>query len=313
MKQLISSWRESLAFFLSSNLSQFLLVTLNAFKYMWLTLLSIWFELITIISLIVAAYFAYTPKAHTFISSGLFLFAYTSLFMLIIRAIRPSVDYKDINYFKSGRSIIYKIFSFLFIFIYYPFCFLYSHPTWEDNTLLIIAFTWLLMPIAKPSLEKQISIIFFGIVFINILLHYIPIGSYFIILKQDHVILILRRLILEFLMIDENLLFKSIGILGYFVSPFVIFLTLFIMDAQKTAIDYIKAFKRAFIMLIYNYPFCFIVYNLLRLFIISLYLFNHIYFIAILLLAGFILPMYNCFITNFYIKRIHDQFLLYYR
>ncbi len=113
---------------------------------------------------------------------------------------------------------------------------------------------------------------------------------------------------------------EALGIMTVFLSPFIIVWILFMLDAKKEVWAYVKTFGRAILMLAYNYPFFLIVYGILRLIISGGYLLGillsrfipqlHILGWLILLLA--VIPYFVCVITNFYVKRIHEQFNLYY-
>ncbi len=100
-----------------------------------------------------------------------------------------------------------------------------------------------------------------------------------------------------------------------FLSPFTIIWVLFMLDTQKTFIQYVKSFFRALGMMIYNYPFFLVTYAALRLtlaggFFLSRYIPAPV---GWLVLLAVVLPLYIAFITNFYVKRLHDQLGLYYR
>ena len=100
-----------------------------------------------------------------------------------------------------------------------------------------------------------------------------------------------------------------------FLSPFIIVWVLFMLDAQKTVMQYIKSFFRALTMMIYNYPFFLITYTIIRLmlaggFFLARYMQAPLGWV--LLLAVFF-PLYIAFITVFYVKRLHEQFSLYYK
>ncbi len=114
---------------------------------------------------------------------------------------------------------------------------------------------------------------------------------------------------------------EALGAAAIFLSPFVVVWTLFMCDAQKTPWQYIKAFGRALTMLVYNYPFFLVVYEIIRLTLAGIYLVSRFVITAYpplgivgwVLLLAFFLPLYVCFITNVYVKRLHDQMSLYYK
>jgi hypothetical protein len=102
-------------------------------------------------------------------------------------------------------------------------------------------------------------------------------------------------------------------------SPLLILTILFIRDSQFTPWNFLKAMGRAVLMLINNYPFFLGVYFLFRLILsvgniisvlLSPYIFVDVIFWALLILLVY--PYFICLITNFYVKRLHEQFSLYY-
>ncbi len=105
-----------------------------------------------------------------------------------------------------------------------------------------------------------------------------------------------------------------------FFSPLVILWVLFILDARVSVSQYLKAFWRAVIMMVYNYPFFVIVFEIVRLTLAACYFIGNYFcsrcdglpLIGWLILLFVFLPYYVCFITNMYIKRVHEQFNLYY-
>lgn len=118
-------------------------------------------------------------------------------------------------------------------------------------------------------------------------------------------------------------LFVSRFISSFLIS-WVVFAVLFWLDAQTTAQDYLVSGVRAGILVIYNYPFCFGAYLMLSLLIglvnlISAFLGLDADAIPLLrviirmagLMGSYI--VYIAMLTNFYIKRVHDQFTLYYQ
>ena len=92
------------------------------------------------------------------------------------------------------------------------------------------------------------------------------------------------------------------------------------LDAKNDVWAYIKAFGRAVLMLAYNYPFFLIGYAVLRLLIAGGYLLTvplitwvpQLAVVGWALLILVVIPYWICFITNFYVKRLHEQYTLYY-
>ncbi len=95
----------------------------------------------------------------------------------------------------------------------------------------------------------------------------------------------------------------------------------FVYDAQETFKEQFMALARSLIMFVYNYPFFFLTFAIV-------YIFNYCFNILVtitfrnsvvelvlrqLFFYMIVFPVYSALITNFYIKRIHEQFSLYYR
>lgn len=113
--------------------------------------------------------------------------------------------------------------------------------------------------------------------------------------------------------------FIGLGLYPLLLSSVSIILTLFIHDARKSVCDFIASIWRACKFWIYNYPFFFIVNLLGRLAFIVLLEINGLIPDSYYIIPGltvflfiFLVPLYICAITNFYIKRIHEQFVIYY-
>lgn len=109
------------------------------------------------------------------------------------------------------------------------------------------------------------------------------------------------------------------GILLY-LSPFVIFFLLFILDSDKTIRSFLFSGVRALKMVLYNYPFCFVTFTvLLSLFLMVKWLIA--FFISVIptywhsvsyVFIVLLLPLPICFFTTLYIKKLHEQFVLYF-
>ena len=112
---------------------------------------------------------------------------------------------------------------------------------------------------------------------------------------------------------------EHLGVFTSFLSPFLIIWMLFFFDAQHSFWTPIESFVRALGMFLYNYPFFLVTYAVMRALLILGYLlvsslgdFPVLSWGAFLLLFGVVVPYWICFTTNFYIKRMHEQFSLYY-
>ncbi len=109
-----------------------------------------------------------------------------------------------------------------------------------------------------------------------------------------------------------------------FLSPFFVFALLFMLDSGSKVGAFWQSLVRALKMIVYNYPFCVISYS------VTLFIAFLVYrVVGMPLLVGFlgkkvltvigytvcygiIVPVFVCWLTNFYCKRVHEQFQLYY-
>jgi hypothetical protein len=106
-------------------------------------------------------------------------------------------------------------------------------------------------------------------------------------------------------------------VVALYTSPLLTFLLLFMLDSNGSISDVFQSIIRAFKMVIYNYPFCIIMFIVFivcstigQMLIVQFFGINS--FLLSSLVTNLILPIPLCILTNFYIKRLHDQFGLYY-
>ncbi len=113
-----------------------------------------------------------------------------------------------------------------------------------------------------------------------------------------------------------------------YISPFWMMLIFSSLDSENTTISQIKAIWRGIKMVFYNYPFLFIMtiiikYGLLftRNFMLTILMWlpmmsgvvsGRIMHIMADDLATLILPIFFCFVSNFYIKQVHEEFKRYF-
>ncbi len=124
----------------------------------------------------------------------------------------------------------------------------------------------------------------------------------------------------NFLMINSLFTNSYFNPALYIISPFLVFFMLFLMDSKKELKSYFSSGYRAFKMFIYNYPFCFIAYNVFKVTNIAIekilyYLLPQTPALLIFYLILFLItiPFYLVFMTNFYVNQIHTKFNLYYK
>ena len=99
----------------------------------------------------------------------------------------------------------------------------------------------------------------------------------------------------------------STWILDYMVNFILIFYTLFLIDNRLSFGAIIYAIIRSLKMLVYNLPFCGIVAVIMG--FIYTFLNTRIHYSVLQIV---ILPFFIALVTNFYIKRVHEQFKVYY-
>lgn len=143
-------------------------------------------------------------------------------------------------------------------------------------------------------------------------------------------------LLLPWLEFGFRLVVRQSGILGIvallMVGWFSAFFILFLLDSNASLKSVVYSLYRALKMVLYNFPFCFILAGVLTL-MYGLTSMLEIFLVDHLVSAGYInhdvrsfvfsnikmvvdlllfLPIVACFTTNYYIKRLHDQFNLYF-
>lgn len=106
-------------------------------------------------------------------------------------------------------------------------------------------------------------------------------------------------------------------ILPIYTSPLLSFMIFFYLDSRGGILDGFKSIWRALKMVIYNYPFCLLIYSALLFGTYYLqqlirYLFGPTNFLFSTLVGILTLVVPVCVWSVFYIKRLHDQFNLYY-
>lgn len=100
------------------------------------------------------------------------------------------------------------------------------------------------------------------------------------------------------------------GLLRAIIFPIEVFLILFWLDSRLNIKNFFLSIWRASKMYLFSLPFCFIffflpysVFLLIKYYVPFLFKYFNV----------FILLFYISFFTNFYIKRLHDQFKLYFK
>jgi hypothetical protein len=326
---LLSSWKESLSVFGATQFKLLMLATVKALKD---------FYSLCVQTPIFAIFFFIALAIQLLRLDNKLVQLITGLFItvLIINAFRPSVARKDSNYFNGivARGIGF-VFDIVFFVIFMPYAFIVGI---QGNYILVLAGFMLLLSMllvkfsrnsTMPSAIKSYR--FAYILYVIICLLYIVLLWYLIFSPQiinswrgSSVIDLLikaRSIFLQLLFINETWLFAKITTLAYFFSPFIIVMALFVADAQSGNLkEYVKAVGRAGLMIVYNYPFFLLLFLVACLVIYLLSAFGSFWpaypltrVFGMLLISTVLLPVYIGIIASFYIKRLHEQFQLYYR
>ena len=99
------------------------------------------------------------------------------------------------------------------------------------------------------------------------------------------------------------------------ISPLIVFSILFITDSSVSIKRFFVSIKRAFIMVVYNYPGCAIFYFIFRELLLGLTTGLNIIGLPLTIIDAImllLLPIPLVVFTCFYTKRLHDQFQRYF-
>lgn len=165
---------------------------------------------------------------------------------------------------------------------------------------------------------------FFCFICFSVLAYIIPYGLlYFgskIAIWTQKVHMLFYLILVPFLLIPLLLSFLvHPALLSIYASPLLAFVILFFLDTPGMVKDAFKSMARGFKMILYNYPFCFLIFllffagSLLSQWIV-LHFFGPCSVAAHLIspISNLLLPIPLSILTNFYTKRTHEQYGLYY-
>ena len=195
-------------------------------------------------------------------------------------------------------------------------------------SLLAAFYSTLIIRAARPSLEYKNAqywqqtlfadwIVFLAVLVLAAVPHLMPEGELYFYLSG------VGQLIMRIFFLTDLLCLPgtcSFCILTLFFSPFFIVWILFMLDTKNSVPSVIKAFGRAVLMIAANYPFFIVVYGIFRVVLSLGYLATMplvqamptVPSIGWIVLLGLVVPYYICLLSNFYVKRLHEQFSLYY-
>lgn len=183
--------------------------------------------------------------------------------------------------------------------------------------------------IIRPSIKrkgwnyyKDNWLKFFYFIFFSIIAYSIPIAMLAaankIVYLTQHIHTLFYYLLLPVLLIPILVTFlMPPNLIVLYVSPLLTFLILFILDGDGSIKNVLKSVVRALKMMIYNYPFCILIFILFVICSVSYTvlianLFGVDSFLLSPIVSNAFLPIPLCILTNFYVKRLHEQFGLYY-
>lgn len=280
---LLRSWQESLKLFLPSNFKLFMLTVLKSavetygylvYYFWWLILI---FAVFFIGSMNVdTELLAFMPAE--WMGSILWITG-VLLWLVLILIVRPSLREKGPTYFKYAiKKNILGFFAYIF---------LWSHARFYIGNM----FMFLLHQMGL--LEQRVA--------------YIPVLT-------------------DILQFKGMFLFWYISML-YFWMPLILlpaflFSTLFFADSEGSIGEWFRSVWRAVKMVLYNWPFCFLslvvfLCTSIAILMISYSLTRSVisvteYFSAASIVFYCLIPCMVTYFKNFYIKRVHDQFKLYF-
>lgn len=183
--------------------------------------------------------------------------------------------------------------------------------------------------IIRPSMKpknwnyyKDHWLTFLYFIFFSIIAYLIPIallliGSKIVYLTH-HIHTFFYVLFLPFLLVPILITFlMPPNVIILYVSPLLTFFILFMLDSNGSIKSILASIVRAFKMMMYNYPLCillfgfFVVCSVISTLLIA-YLFGRDSFLLSPIVSNAFLPIPLCILTNFYVKRLHEQFGLYF-
>lgn len=283
---LFKSWSDSLKIFLPSNLKNFILLTLNAYKQLWKDLFNsriiyalIFFSILSFYLFLTLKGIAWTMKPINFELFIPYLFIY-----FYIRGARASIENKNWHYFK------YKFFQYNFIYLFF---------------LIIIGFLSYLVSSAINYFNHELQYSVFKIllnklpsIFVSLLLFQLLICLMLFLFDSEKIYNLQKILKSTLTMFWYNLPFFLVSIILFTLVVISVFTIIFVFYYLTKIIGLQDLLITSFNI---NW----------KDFAIMSFIMLLLLFLAISLV--FLMPLYICWITNFYIKRLHEQFSLYYK
>jgi len=303
-KTLISSFVNSFKLFWGKELIELLYLAYTAFGQIYYSLKIVLIHAPALVALL-----------FTKTSSIAFLILYWFLCFDCLAFLRPSVDLKNYKYFLTYLLVAIKILSVFFLVFYFPYTILHYEtlPIVSIATALFLALFGLFVPYDLSGL-KIVSAAFLSLLcaatfigFKSPIYHFLLMGY----LNFERFL----HWILYMFMFDKQL-FTLFGLAGFFISPVMVFLILSVLDSRKTLYYQIYGMFRGLKLFFLNYPLSFLWFHLFRFLVVHVYkffslneLFGNLWMV---LLFVFFYYFYLSFLTNIYVKKVHEQFLIYF-
>ncbi len=276
MPALFQSWKESLSVFAPKNAKLFFLVTIKRIleSYKFILLHVGWLILLTIAAELWYNRYSMVHGHSYFLLIP--LLGWFFVFFLMYLIIRPSIKRKSFHYYKDYKKHFLSFIVLSLLFFIFAVIFGYS---------IVTASKWLVLHLFKDQALPQAIIV-----------------AYLILMRTATAIFLF------------SLPFANIPL---YVAPLLTFWILFMLDNNGGIKALWQSIVRGCKMVWYNYPFCFIMFGLFCIFwygidMIIIWLFGAPCFFYLPFIYNLLLPIPISIFTNFYTKRIHEQFGLYY-
>lgn len=303
-KTLISSFINSFKIFWKKDLIELLYLAYTSFGQLYYNLTILLLHAFILLALLLT-------KTSTFT----FLLLFWLLNFDCLLFLRPSVDHKNYKYFFSYLLEALKIFSIFLTVFFVPYAILHFDivPIGSLTFILFMVLFILFVPY-KFSAIKIFGSGFLAFFCLSIFVGFKNLIHHFLLMGYLNFERILEWILYIF-MFDKQL-FQLLNFAGFIASPIIVYITLGMLDSKKTFYCQMCGLFRGLKMFFLNYPISFVWFNLYRFLVIYTYkFFSIIGFSNNFLLAFlyiFFYYFYLSFLTNIYVKKVHEEFLVYF-
>lgn len=258
--------------------------------------------------------FAFVALLFTKTTSITFLILFWFLNFDCLAFLRPSVDFKNYKYFFSYLLVAIKFLSIILLVFYLPYAILHFQSL--SITSFAITFFLALFTLFTPSYFsglKMVSAFFLSSACLAILIGFKSLIYHFLLMGYLNFEMFLNWFLYIF-MFDKQLV-TIFGLAGFLISPALVFIILGVLDSQKTIGSQLQGLVRGLKLFLINYPIAFIWFKLFQFLVVHIYKFFALNDLSTYLLAVafvFFYYFYLSFLTNLYVKKVHEQFLIYF-